>query len=230
MTYQDALKARARIAYNSVGFTKKAADDQSMDMLIKRLETAGGDPTAAGIDWPTYQAIQHEYENRWRKADAEERAAGEARTKDYNDTMARIGRKHDTIEAQHGINQLSAENPGAANFSIPLDKMPEGFAVAQDNAKDIQEAVGKAPRNAGIGVGAGVLGGLGVGAGAYGLMGLFPSLRKRRLLRALIALGAGGAAGAGIGLATTKGLNTAAANKAMNSISDRVSKFHQQNG
>ena len=67
-----------------------------------------------------------------------------------------------------------------------------------------------ANRNLGIGIGAGALGGLAAGGAAYGLAGLFPSLKKRRLLRALIALGVGGAAGTGIGIGTTKGLNSGA--------------------
>lgn len=79
--------------------------------------------------------------------------------------------------------------------------------MAIDSGLAQQKELGRRATNRNIGIGAGIAGGLGVGAGAYGLTGLFPSLRKKRLLRALIALGAGGAAGAGIGIGTTKGLN-----------------------
>lgn len=82
--------------------------------------------------------------------------------------------------------------------------------TADENQKGIDATVASntAKRNLGIGIGAGLAGGAAVGAGAYGLAGLFPSLRKRRLLRALMALTAGGAAGAGIGYGVTKGLNS----------------------
>jgi hypothetical protein len=53
-------------------------------------------------------------------------------------------------------------------------------------------------------------------------MGLFPSLRKRRLLRALIALGAGGAAGTAAGIATARGLNNGKIQGAYADYSGRV--------
>lgn len=69
---------------------------------------------------------------------------------------------------------------------------------------------------------AGMAGGLAVGAGAYGLAGLFPSLRKRRLLRALIAIGAGSAGGWGIGYGVTKGLESGKIQKALGPVADKL--------
>lgn len=79
-------------------------------------------------------------------------------------------------------------------------------AQGEQAVRDIAQQ--KANRNLGISAGAGLLGGAAVGAGAYGLAGLFPSLKKRRLLRALVALGVGAGAGAGIGYGVNRGLNS----------------------
>lgn len=79
-------------------------------------------------------------------------------------------------------------------------------AQGEQAVRDIAQQ--KANRNLGISAGAGLLGGAAVGAGTYGLAGLFPSLKKRRLLRALVALGVGAGAGAGIGYGVNRGLNS----------------------
>ena len=100
-------------------------------------------------------------------------------------------------ERAMAVNEASLNNPtGVTNQSFPGGIEDAYAALATDRRN-----------NALAGTGIGALAGLGVGAGAYGRMGLFPSLRKRRLLRALIALGAGGAAGTAAGIATARGLN-----------------------
>lgn len=82
--------------------------------------------------------------------------------------------------------------------------------------------------NVGIGAGAGALTGLGTAAGVYGLAGLFPSLRKRRLLRALIATAAGGVAGTAAGIYTTKGMNDGSLPKAVGNAADRATKVYDE--
>lgn len=80
--------------------------------------------------------------------------------------------------------------------------------------------------NVGIGAGAGALTGLGTAAGVYGLAGLFPTLRKRRLLRALIATAAGGVAGTAAGIATTKGMNDGSIPKALGDLTAKARRAY----
>lgn len=136
MTYEEALKARARIAYQPNAFTKMA-------YLSKKAEDDN-------------QGVVN---------------AGE-------------GDKEKAYKAQELENALS-ESEAARD-------------AAETKYKNLQYGLGAG--------GAGVAGGAGIGAAAYGITGLFPSLRKRRLLRALIAIGAGGAGGAGLGYLTYRGL------------------------
>jgi len=96
----------------------------------------------------------------------------------------------------------------------------KGMEFDSAHRKEVAAQKALENRNLGIGIGAGALGGLGAAGAAYGLAGLFPSLRKKRLLRALIALGVGGAAGAGIGIGTTKGLNSGAIQGAYGATKD----------
>lgn len=142
MTYQEALKARARVAYGMTGFTKRAADDDKKDAAPAAVPAATPEQAEA--------------------ANAE------------------------AIAAQGG----------------------GGLGGAGDYFRD---TYGKTPLiqpNVAWGAGTGAAAGLGLGAGAYGLMGLFPSLRKRRLLRALIALGVGGVGGAAAGYGVAKNYDT----------------------
>lgn len=75
-----------------------------------------------------------------------------------------------------------AKTAGAAHMS----KYAENWFTANNNSN---------LKN--VGVGAGV--GLATGAGAYALGGLIPGLKKKRLARAMMALGVGGAAGGAAG-------------------------------
>ena len=86
-------------------------------------------------------------------------------------------------------------------------------AQGEQAVRDIEQqkadaSAALARKNLGLGAGVGALAGLGTAGAAYGLAGLFPSLKKRRLLRALIALSAGGAAGLGVGYGVNAGLNS----------------------
>lgn len=102
-----------------------------------------------------------------------------------------------------------AQNIVASNYTGKKNEVvnrAQGEQESRDIAQGKADALAAKGRNWGIG--AGLAGGAAVGAGAYGLTGLFPSLRKRRLLRALMALTAGGAAGAGIGYGVNKGITS----------------------
>ena len=110
-------------------------------------------------------------------------------------------------EALKARARVAYEVTGINKQATALQKKAEDGAGATDPAAGAGAGGGgdstfwTKPNSWGVGTGAAA--GLGIGAGAYGLMGLFPSLRKRRLLRALIALGvgAGGGAAAGYGVA-----------------------------
>jgi hypothetical protein len=155
MTYQDALKARARIAYGQV----KTAAEEAPYMGSNPMENAIARGMQAESD--LRQATQYA----------------------------------DMLDAATDVDLKNAKN-----------KADE--AVAQ--------------RDLAYGIGAGAVGGLGIAGGAYGLTGLFPSLKKRRLLRALIALGAGAAGGAGIGYAVNAGLSSGKIQSGYRDASDAV--------
>lgn len=77
-----------------------------------------------------------------------------------------------------------------------------------------------------VGAGAGALAGLGTAAGVYGLAGLFPYLRQRRLLKALIATAAGGVVGTAAGIATTKGMNDGSIPKALGDLTAKARRAY----
>lgn len=146
MTYQEALQARARLAYSKNALTKialKIDKKAEQDPIEAKLsEGAGNSDKGNGVPAPTRE---QELEGML----AERNNQLDTTTQDYNNLRYGLG--------------------------------------------------------AG---GAGLAAGAGIGAATYGLTGLFPSLKKRRLLRALIALGAGGAGGAGLGYLTYGGLQS----------------------
>ena len=170
MTYQEALQARARIAYSKNALTKialKIDKKAEQDPIGAKLsEGAGNSDKGNGVPAPT-----REQELEGMLAERDNQLA--ATTQDYNNLRYGLG--------------------------------------------------------AG---GAGLTAGAGIGAATYGLTGLFPSLKKRRLLRALIALGAGGAGGAGLGYLTYGGLQSGKvqnwANKAMGAAGDAANWVGQK--
>lgn len=185
MTYQDALKLRARMAYGQV---KTAAGDKAQNDAYNA-------------------ALQDEYNRKSQEMLAlAQHDQNIADTRGFNQVQE--SKNHiipgtkpaEKAQVLSKINEDSLNNPnGPTRRSAAPDA--EGLA-------DLNNAVDSYYRNGnliGAGIGAGV--GLGVGAGAYGLAGLFPSLKKRRLLRALIALGAGAAAGTGAGIGAAKIVN-----------------------
>ena len=157
MTYQEALQARARIAYSKNALTKVA---------FKLNKKTGGTQAAPQDDAPEVKNY------------AEEKLGG------------------------------NAGNPDKGNGVAAPTKEEELRAIIGERDKDLA-ALNQDYNNLRYGLGAsgaGLAGGAGIGAATYGLTGLFPSLKKRRLLRALIALGAGGAGGTGLGYLTYRGL------------------------
>ena len=166
MTYQEALQARARIAYSKNALTKVAFKVNKKD----------GGAQAAPQDEPIPAAVQEQH----------------------------------AAHTQGALNTLENEN----------------VALKQQVQDDL-----KLKHGLGAG-GVGLAGGAGIGAATYGLTGLFPSLKKRRLLRALIALGAGGAGGAGLGYLTYGGLQSGKvqnwANKAMGAAGDAANWVGQK--
>lgn len=159
MTYQEALQARARLAYTNSAFTKKAAQ-------TKKAEDGNPIPDA-------------------------------------------VREAHDISNAA-GYENVINENTALKQQVNDYNKLKHGLGAG----------------------GVGLAGGAGIGAATYGLTGLFPSLKKRRLLRALIALGAGGAGGAGLGYLTYGGLQSGKvqnwANKAMGAASDAANWVGQK--
>ena len=73
-------------------------------------------------------------------------------------------------------------------------------ALTNAGTKALNFATSPAGYATGVGLGAGAL----AGAGAYALTGLSPAMKKKKLLRILAALGAGGAVGVGAGLGFNK--------------------------
>lgn len=118
--------------------------------------------------------------------------------------------------SQNALTKMAFRTKQAAE-SAPDEGIPPAVQEATDIADHAgyeamvneNEELKNQIQNTKYGLGAGGVGlatGAGIGAATYGLTGLFPSLKKRRLLRALIALGAGGASGAGLGYLTYRGL------------------------
>jgi hypothetical protein len=189
MTYQDALKLRARMAYGQVKTAATGGSDYSSqvqdDTKYKEITGKHNPDIPAGRD----AQRQEDY--------AAEQEAIQLQNA-QNDALDQ--KAYEIYGPGSGVRGLTQEKE-----MVIADKLYKN-RKAQDEA----DAAAAALRNRNIGIGAGALGGLGIGAGAYGLAGLFPSLKKRRLLRALIALGAGAAGGVGVGLGVNAGLNSGA--------------------
>lgn len=196
MTYTEALEARkrARTAYAAAGILKKAEeydDSEHPSQTPDEIKAKEEENRLAGI----------RYSNKLKqdKADADNLARGQAASADYATKKKELDALTEVAPADH------------------INKMDQivNRALGEQAVRDIDQqkadaAAALSRKNLGLGAGAGALAGLGVGAGAYGLAGLFPSLKRRRLLRALIALGAGGAAGTAAGIGVTRGLNSGA--------------------
>lgn len=245
MTYQEALKARARLAYNVTGITKRAADEpyddskhpsqtpaeieaaqqknleegkaESNRIKAKRTQDAADEANKQkGIEAANSYAYNRDYQ----KQLDDNLAAGQAMSNLISTEKATGGSGLNdedllVMEAKGTLppELIPALNAAKARAASRYTAEREGQvtrAQGEQAVRDIagQKATALARKNLGIGAGAGALAGLGVGAGVYGLAGLFPSLKKRRLLRALIALGAGGAAGTAAGIGTTRALNS----------------------
>lgn len=202
-TYAEAV-ARARKAYNYGQVKTAGNNDYNGDVWAQQA-------AAQGEAWERDKQKADFYKQvRQLAFDGNENGIVElaARApKEWSDNIPGIISQVKRIQGQHGMNQYALEDPQGAAISVPIGEEAGGVAAMKENRKAIDAENERLAKNRNWGIGAGVAGGLGVGAGAYGLMGLFPSLRKRRLLRALIALGAGGAAGAGIGYAVNKNLD-----------------------
>lgn len=183
MTYQEALKARARLAYSQY---KTATTDKSPNAQITM---AAAKAEGARQDMQAAQKAVDDEAAAVRKADEDLAASQEQGRKDKIISHYGYG---------SGLGGVTMEDE--MNYD---DRNRKGLA---EQARI--DAARLAKRNLGIGAGAGALAGLGTAGAAYGLAGLFPSLKKRRLLRALVALSAGGAAGLGVGYGVNAGLNS----------------------
>lgn len=194
MTYQEALKARARLAYNVTGITKRAADEPYDDSKHPAQTSA---EIFAAQEENAAEGKRQSAKAQQDKADAANQAKGQAAVADYQ-------AKKKELEA------LTAVAP--ADYTDKMNQVvnrAQGEQAVRDIEQQKQDAAAAlARKNLGIGAGVGALAGLGTAGAAYGLAGLFPSLKKRRLLRALVALSAGGAAGLGVGYGVNAGLNS----------------------
>lgn len=208
MTYQDALKARARMAYGQV-------------------KTAGNNDYN-GDKWAQNEAqkakvnsVRKNVEDVIYSGNGNENAL--ATLAAYSGDPALVQQLATQIGNTKGLQDMNAyslEDPQGGNIQVPVGEERNGVAAMKENRKAIDEENARQLKNLGYGAGAGALAGLGIGAGAYGLAGLFPSLKKRRLLRALIALGAGAAGGVGVGAAVNAGLNSGAIQGAYGATKD----------
>ena len=202
-TYEDALKARARIAYQQNALTK---------MAFQTKKAAEADPD------PDKQQKIDSYTN------AVRRGATLANTAKAVDAANKADQKmQDDLQMAQYANDM-AEN-WDKDYVNPSPERRELLDMRNENSKPVVTNAGDAARkNMYYGAGAGILGGAGIGAAAYGIGGLFPSLKKRRLLRALIALTAGGAGGAGLGYLAYQGLQNGKVQKLVGQGKDLANK------
>jgi hypothetical protein len=208
MTDNDVLKARARLAYGQI---KTAGKNDFSD-----------DKNYNGDQWAQQQDSAPTSENRKMKINEVRKRVQDAvwSGNDNPDTLANIAKDvgdeqlvnqiHTEMARTHGLqvgNQKALEDPEAGKVQVAVGEEASLPAAIDQNRANIDAENARLRANLGWGAGAGALAGAGVGFGTYGLMGLFPSLRKRRLLRALTALGVGAGAGVGAGYLVTHNLN-----------------------
>lgn len=195
MTYQEALKARARLAYSATGLVKSAAPKTQDELVTESLmlqDAAGRKTKEKGAE------MQSKANEAGAKYDQGKRDAATAAAQAASDRANLVDK----------VVSLYGNGSGAAGVTMEEEMMNDSRKRNERQLLADEEAARLAKRNLGIGAGAGALAGLGTAGAAYGLAGLFPSLKKRRLLRALIALSAGGAAGLGVGYGVNAGLNS----------------------
>lgn len=185
MTDND-LKIRARLAYGNTGFTKQASPEEDAEKEKVRRNH--------------YEATQRGAlrANMTKALDAAD-AAGQ---KEMDDLQGQQLERDMTSWANHHRDVNDAKDGALAQERKTLDTVNEMSNAQVTNAGD------EARKNLYYGIGSGALGGAAVGGISYALGGLFPSLRKRRLLRALLALGVGTGAGVGIGYGVNAGLTS----------------------
>ena len=209
MTYKDALKLRARIAYGQV---KTAGILGS-----KKAQPAGPEHPNGMIDNAIFQMFGAQNALNTANDAATEQSLSEDAKQKRNEEYMGSPELTDSYEQARRLKLLETGNGGNLTpeeiSQLQTELMAQKDQMAEWDAQNAEaqaaaDAAALKRRNLGYGAGAGALAGLGVGAGVYGLAGLFPSLRKRRLLRALIALGAGAGAGLGVGYGVNAGLNS----------------------
>ena len=209
MTYQEALKARARLAYSATGLAKRAGvagtgmpntPDELATMQAMLAYDKGSKAEAAGKEMKSKANSGAKMYDVGKQLDAQnaESAGMAAEMADWDANYKAENAALERVKAGTATPEDYALAQAALNREMANERAGSGKTI--DRAADIRQA-----RN--LGIGAGALGGLAAGGAAYGLTGLFPSLRKRRLLRALIALGVGGAAGVGAGVGTYKAVD-----------------------
>lgn len=106
------------------------------------------------------------------------------------------------------IKRAADENPDAPQTAGDIAAQAAAANAVQTAGDERAKADAANKPNPYAVYGSGAAGGALAAGAAYGLAGLFPSLKKRRLLRALIALGVGAPAGVGIGYAVDQGLRS----------------------
>lgn len=205
MTDND-LKIRARLAYGNTGFTKQA---------FRNRPYMGSNPTERAM--AEGMQAESDYRQAQNKIKDVESAEAEKKTKAEQDAAYEKGRRQKLMETGNGGNLTDAENKQLAQ-----DLMDQGKEKAwmDDQIAGAQASADAKRHNLYYGIGSGALGGAAVGGISYALGGLFPSLRKRRLLRALLALGVGTGAGVGIGYGVNAGLNSGKLQAALGSAKD----------
>lgn len=186
MTNQIDFKKRARLAYTVGNMTKLAENKPYNDKDHPAM-------TSEQI----FAAQEANAEDGKRFAEVLRQAkTPEGVSPEYDDYLISL--------AQKGRGALPEELYPAARAALSRwkDAHPVTPAPAADGDKGGDK--GNTPVNWGA-VGAGALAGTGIAAGTYGLLNLFPSLRQRRLLNALISLGVGAAGGTAVGMGVNNG-------------------------
>lgn len=185
MTDND-LKIRARIAY---GMQKQAVEGLPDEETQKKL-------------------VEKSYHDAVTRGAALSNATKAKETADARDQQM--------LDALDYGNRVQAFEDAAKHHS-EVNNATEGPLKAERDRLDtinqlapshVSDSGADYRRNLAYGIGSGALGGAAVGGLSYALGGLFPSLRKRRLLRALLALGIGTGAGVGIGYGVNAGLTS----------------------
>ena len=202
MTYEETLKARARMAYGQVG-------------LVKKAEQSPFEAASRGL-----QEAETNYNNALANMDFQTGLVQNPTAKTQWDDISAILSKYPGVGEE-----LASQGLLANGIPVKGADLAQILSIAQGRAKDLQtisDTQNATAKNIGWGALAGLGGGAAVGGVTYGLAGLFPSLRKRRLLRALIALGAGAAGGAGLGYLTYQGMQNGKIPEALGNAAEKA--------